>query len=291
MNCSLPSIIQAEINVFSCNAFGCSFTYFSYTLRLGSPWVRLWRLVLACLSKLRLASAPNTSLHIARGTLWWPVQQAHRGLHQGHLVAITAVHIYTPRDRAVHQVTFSLNLLFTYKQAHRQPAGPLAVRAKVADCGEVVVFGDEVVADCGEVVVVGDGVVVLNDGVSLVVFGDEVVADCGEVVVFGDEVVADCGEVVVVGDGVVVLNDGVSLVVFGDEVVADCGEVVVFGDEVVADCGQVVVVGDGVVVLNDGVSLVVFGDEVVADCGEVVVFGDEVVADCGQVVVVGDGVV
>ena len=104
-------------------------------------------------------------------------------------MAVTAVHIYTPRDRAVHQVTFSLNLLFTYKQAHRQPAGPLAVRAKVADCGEVVV--------------VGDGVVVLNDGVSLVVFGDEVVADCGEVVVFGDEVVADCGQVIVVGDGVV----------------------------------------------------------------------------------------
>ena len=186
---------------------------------------------MARLSKLRLASAPNTSLHIACGALWWPVQQAHRVLHQGHLVAVTAVHIYIPRDRAVHQVTFRLNLFFTYKQAHRQPTAPFAVRAKVADFGEVVVVGDEVVADCGEVVVVSD----------------EVVADCGEVVVFGDKVVADCGEVVVVGDGVVVVNDGVLLVVFGDEVVADCGEVVVFGNEVVADCGQVVVVGDGVV--------------------------------------------
>ena len=135
MNCSLSSIIHAEINVFSHNALGCSFTYFSYPWHLGSPWVRLWRLVLACLSKLRLASAPNTSLHIARGALWWPVQQAHRGLHQGHLVAVTAVHIYTPRDRAVHEVTFSLNLLFTCKQAQRQPAGPLAVRAKVVAGG------------------------------------------------------------------------------------------------------------------------------------------------------------
>ena len=85
-------------------------------------------------------------------------------------MAVTAVHIYTPRDRAVHQVTFSLNLLFTYKQAHRQPAGPLAVRVKVADCGELVVVGDGVV-------VVEDGVAVVDDGVAVVVFGGEVSED------------------------------------------------------------------------------------------------------------------